>query len=696
MFYSGRPFVRLLLFLLAGIILARFIPVLLSFGKFFLLAVLLIILATSVFLHLSTTSYRFRWLPGLLMGMGVLWVGMSLSIVSMQRTHRDLAHADQHLWIAHLKSEPLARSNYLKTILQIQDPADSIYFSQPSYQVLAYIKINPESLKLHLGDALLFKGHFIKPEDPKNPEEFNYRNYLNNIGIDHIVFIKKNQWQFVNVVSGFSLSRVFARMRRILLQRLRDNGLNGREYSVAAAILLGDDQLIDPELHQNYAAAGAIHILCVSGMHVGIIFLVFSQLLFFLRKNKYGRLLRRLLLLGIIWAYAMLTGLSPSVTRAATMISLFIIAEGLQRSYDSYNVLAASAFLLLVFQPMLLFNVGFQLSYAAVLGIISSYKPIFRILYIKQPVFRILWAGVVLSFSAEMGVFPIAAHYFHIFPIYFLITNLAVFGLAYLILITGLTLLAFSWFVTLAHGLGIVLTGFIFLLNKIVVNMAQLPGSVQHNIYFPWFKVMLVYFFLFQMYFFLKRKNIRFIMPLLASIILLISFQTYVKVSRLRQKQVVVYAIHGHTALDFIDGKQAIMIVDSAANAQANLLNYPTENSRIKWGLTPKHFTLNSDIKRKWFQLHCGLATFNNKRIFILEPSHQHFPNLKEKIPIDFLVYRGRRLISLAEIMKSFQLHKVLIDASTSLWVKKAILRECKTLDIKCFDLRKTGAVVFK
>ena len=696
MFYSRRPFVRLLFFLLAGFFVARFIPASQSLTSITLLAVFLFILTAGILLHLFTKSFRLRWLPGFIMGLGVIWAGLSLYLIHMQRTERVLAQADEAIWSGRIMNEPLSRKQNLKMILQIRSRADSFRLLHPSYKVLAYVKKDSDSLKLHLGDILLFKGRFVKPAGPKNPEEFDYRNYLNNLGINYVVFISKGRWKVLPSKEGFSLSGIFSGLRHYLLQQLKNNGLRGNEYAVAAAILLGDEQLIDPQIHQNYAAAGAVHILCVSGMHVGIIFLIFSQLLFFLNRKKYGRWLKNTILVLLIWAYALLTGLSPSVTRAATMISLFIMADSLQRSYDPCNVLAASAFLLLVVNPMLLFNVGFQLSYAAVLGIIIFYQPIFRLLYFKSKVARILWAAVVVSFSAQMGAFPVAAHYFHLFPDYFLITNLAIFGLAYLILTTGIALMLFSWFIPMAKVLGIILSGFVLVLNKIVMFIARQPGAVQHDLYFPWFKVIFIYFFILAVFLWINKKDIRYFKAVLGSLLLVVGYQTLHKYNHLNQNNMIVYSINKHTVIDFIHGRTDVLLLDSVAYYHPGVLTYSTENNRIKLGLRPRHIRLTDTLQLPWFQLKSGLAVFGHFRLFIVNPANRHFPYLQKKIPIDMLIYRGNRFIPLPEIRKSFQFQNVIIDASTSFWVRSKIQQECKQLNIKCFDLQKMGAYILK
>jgi len=176
--------------------------------------------------------------------------------------------------------------------------------------------------------------------------------------------------------------------------------------------------------------AGAMHILCVSGLHVGIIYLVISFFLGFLNNTRFNNILKAILLLLTVWAYAIITGLSPSVQRASLMLSVFIIGNLLNRARDTYNTLAISALILLIIDPYLLFNVGFQLSYAAVIGIVTFHQPIYKLLYFKNTIIDKIWSITVLSFAAQMATFPIATYYFHFFPPWFWLTNLFTFPLS--------------------------------------------------------------------------------------------------------------------------------------------------------------------------------------------------------------------------------------------------------------------------
>jgi len=694
--FSGKPFVRLIIFFLAGILTTQLVPSSKEINTGLMIFLFVLFVITGFVLQVKQIPYSYRWLPGLTLALCIFWSGFSLSIIQNTHTHRILRQASHHSWIGRLTTEPLIRNKNYKAEIKLTACADSNYSLTPALKAILYIPSNSQSGRLHTGDRLIFKGNFTKPTPPQNPDAFDYRHYLNIRGIDYVIFTSKNRWKKLPVNQDFSLIHLFEHLRLDLLQVLKNNGLSGQQYAVASAILLGNDELIDPEIRLNYAGAGAVHILCVSGMHVGIIFLLFSQLLFFLNKIKYGQIIKSILLVIIIWSYALLTGLSPSVSRAATMISMFIAAENLQRPYAPYNILAASAFLLLIFQPMLIFNVGFQLSFAAVLGIIALYPPLFHLFYFRIRLIRYLWAAFAVSFSAQIGAFPVAAHYFHLFPNYFLLTNLAVFGLAYLILSTGICLLSLAWIPPLAKTLGTFLGSQVFLLNKIVVSISQLPGAVQNQLYFPWPKVFLVYLLILLLYMMIMKKNIRYLLAVLGSSIVLFSYQTVLKAKHLQQNRVIIYAIRGHTAVDFIRGLQDILLVDSSLFTQPRLLDLSIKNYHIRHGLITSLAKLNSTINKPWIQYQCGLTNYGHQQFFILDLKQQYFPDLKRKIKINSLIYRGNRFISLFEIMKSFQFKQVILDGSTSNWVNRKIIAECKMLNIRYFNLRNKGAFVFK
>ena len=691
-FWQDRPFVRMLLFFLSGIFLAYHVNFIqhLSFSTFIITGSFFLLLSLVVTLFLK--SYHYRWLNGFVIYSTVFITGISLTTFHLKKEDIHLKLHKHEIWAGEILTEPQPTRKSVKFILKLSPDRHSER-GNSSFKVMAYFEKDSASKDLHLGDYVALQGRFQEPSPILNPSEFDFRNYLKNQGIKYMLFVRSNGWQKLSYQSPFNLKAPFASWRNYLLGTLRKNGLKGEQFEVAAAILLGYEQLLQPDVRQHYVAAGVIHVLCVSGMHVGIIYLVLSFLLSFLNQLRYGKRLKNLIILLLIWCYALLTGLSPSVLRASVMISFFIVADILGREYDNYNLLAASAFFLLVFNPLFIFNVGFQLSYAAVLGILIFYFPFYRSVYFKYKFFDIFWAALVLSFSAELGVFPIAVHYFHIFPVYFLLTNLLVFALAYLILSTGMALLAFSWFPAVAHFFGLLLNTFISLLNYIVNFVAGLPYAEIQNLYLPWSRVWLIYLLIIFSYFLFVRQKVRFLLPILSMSLLLLSLHSWRNYELLSQRKVVVYDIPHHTAVDLISGKHHELLADSTA-IKSNILGYHTENYRIKMGLKEHLANLETTVNKPPFYYDDGFAQVDSLRLFILNPREKHFPALKRKIKVDYLIFRGSRKIPLTEIMKSVLFKKIIIDGSVTHYQKRILIKSSKFLHLKPILLSKSGAFI--
>lgn len=695
MFWRGRPFLRILLFFASGILVARYwfadkqLPI-----KELILLLAFLILA-SVVIAKRIKSFKYSWLIGLLLNIALFIAGFTLTVQQIRQSRVKLDENPQAVWEGKLLTEPFQRAKTVRFIIKITKHTSRNNVLPHSVKVLAYLKTSTLPVGLHLGSSLLFRGRMSPVEAPKNPEEFNYRRFLRDRGIRYMVFIDNKSWKPLPAQSGFLLPAVFSHWRNKLLQSLSSQGLSQSEYAVAAAILLGYDQLIAPDLHQDFTAAGAVHILVVSGMHVGIIFLIFSFLFSFLLRFKNGDYLRNVLLILVIWSYALLTGLSPSVSRAATMISLFILADIFRRGYDNFNILAASAFLLLLLNPLLLFDMGFQLSYAAVAGILMFYFPIYRSVYIRNKILQTIWAALVVSFSAELGVFAIAAHYFHQFPLYFLLTNFAVFALSYLIIFSGLAFLSFSWIPFVGHLLAVVLAKMVSVLIVIVRFVAAMPFSAVYDLYFPWFKVMLILALLIWVYYLFVHKNLNMLTPALATLVLLLGIQTYRQLQLQRQEKFIVYSLRHHTAIDLISGKKHTLLVDSLAMAGLAELDYSLKNSRIAMGLTENSHPLSRSFRADFVYYRKGFGQIGTLRFYVPPPGQLHYPRLHKKIRVDYLICRTPGKTKLAEVAKSIQFRKVILDATLPYWAVKGLEKQAKLLDISYINLRKTGALTF-
>ena len=693
MFWHDRPFLRIILFFASGIWAARMWPAQIALPQALPIIMAALFTLAALLSVIYQSTFRFVWINGLLLLLALFATGFSNAFYTLQK-HNVRLYGKQAFWEGQLATEPVQGSQSLKFVVQVFRLIDKDSVFRLPVSVMAHLRTGTMPEGLHLGSQLVFEGKMTPVAPPKNPGEFDYRSYLLNRGIRYQVYIHRKGYRLLPSPDKFSLKEWFGKWRNRLLRNLRREGLGKDEYGVAAAILLGYDQLINPDVHHDFTAAGAVHILCVSGLHVGIIFLFFSLAFSFLLRFKYGKAARGILLLCAIWAYALLTGLSPSVSRAATMISLFIVADLLNRSIDPFNILAASAFLLLTIHPLLLFDVGFQLSYAAVAGILLFYFPLYRGLYFSSRLLRIMWAALVVSFSAELGVFSLAAHYFHQFPLYFLLTNLAVFGLSYIILLSGMAFLVFSWLPSAGHLFAEVLGKSVALLIFVVHKVSGLPHAAVYDLYFPWGKVVLVFFLLGAGYILFVQKNRKAVMPLLVIIVILAGMGTRQKIRRLHQDKIIVYSLRHQSAIDMVRGDQHLLLVDTATFHHPGTLDYSLKNNRIALGLKENTLPLTGSVENGRFYYKAGFGQMAGYRFFVSLPGQRDYPRLSPRIRVDALVCRPPWRTSLHELAKTLRFRYIILEASLPLWAAGKIKAEARRLHISFKDLRADGAFV--
>ncbi|WP_348661573.1 ComEC/Rec2 family competence protein [Croceibacter atlanticus] len=310
-------------------------------------------------------------------------------------------------------------------------------------KILLKVRIE-DSLKptYNIGEYLAFKSTLSKVTEPKNPYQFNYAKYLEHQNILAQVSISNREiFQFSEVkISMYSIANT---LRNNIEIALIDNGFKGDELAVIKALLLGQKKDISKDMYDDYASAGVIHILAVSGLHVGIILMLLQLILSTFFRFKHGNVFKTVLIVLFLWCFAIIAGLSPSVIRAVTMFSFLAVALNLKRKTSTLNTLFLSALVILLVQPQFLFSVGFQLSYLAVFSIILLQPKLSKLIpRPKYYISRILWGVFTVTIAAQIGVLPLSLFYFHQFPGLFFVTNLII--IPFLGIILGYGLLCIS------------------------------------------------------------------------------------------------------------------------------------------------------------------------------------------------------------------------------------------------------------
>ena len=295
-----------------------------------------------------------------------------------------------------------------------------------------------EFISPEYGDVLLIKGQPQLVPPPSNPEEFDYRRFLSFKNIYHQRFIKKDNAKQIGFAPPGWIDYYALKTRKWADNTIRQYVSGEREKALASGLVLGITDGLDDELLSAYRATGTLHVLAVSGLHVGILYGIVLLILTPLNKLKKGPWIAAVISIAILWAYAFVTGLSPSVLRAVTMFSFVAIAKPGGHRTNIYNTLAVSAFLILWYDPFFIMSVGFQLSYLAVLVIVYVQPGLYNVWNPANRILDEIWKVSSVSIAAQISTFSLSLFYFHQFPNYFLMSNLVAIPASFVVLVLGL------------------------------------------------------------------------------------------------------------------------------------------------------------------------------------------------------------------------------------------------------------------
>jgi competence protein ComEC len=481
--FADFPFLRYLPFLLAGIFVGD-----MDFMPDLLVLVFVLILIWGSYL-VWVLRGKIGNLQSSLAYFMLLVFGMILAQAKEKSVPENLsALAKGSQYVAEVTQYDVQKTNSFENLLQLKSLKTDQGWEDASGKILVY---HQSHTPLIPGQILLVSKVPELIQSPKNPNEFDYSGFLARKGIFHRQFLGKN-FHFLNTENP-TQNYLIAHLRNWIAEMLSEKIPHETSLQIANALLLGQKQNLDPILQEAYVQAGIIHILAVSGLHVGIIYAIFLFLIKPLNLSKKQKNIYLLGVVGIIWLYAFLTGLSPSVVRSATMFSLVAMGQMRDRKPSIYNVLAFSAMLMITYNPDVIFEVGFLLSYIAVLGIVMIQPLIVRWWIPSNRVLEYFWQLTAVSLAAQLATFPLSVYYFHVFPTYFLLANLLVLPLAFLIMQVGVPLMMLGWIPYLGEGLGWVLSWLIQIQNEIAELIYVLPGGKLERLVIDFWGMLLVW-----------------------------------------------------------------------------------------------------------------------------------------------------------------------------------------------------------
>ena len=433
------------------------------------------------------------------------------------RADTEFADLDSlRIYRVHVIEPPVPKTNSLRL---------TVALPECSQQAILFLRVDSSSSTVPvMGDILLVQTRLTRPQ-PLFDGDFDYGNYLRLQHKAGVGYVADEQWQLIGHAPVRTLRGYATLTRQRLSQRYRDAGLTGRPLAFISAITLGERDALDSDLRQSFVAAGAAHVLAVSGLHTGIIYLVIVSLLtcFGMFRPLYEQRMRRVLLSStvilIMWAYAFVTGLSPSVMRAVVMLTIVQVGWMCRRQSVSYNTLAAAACICLWAEPLSLFSVSFQLSFSAVLGILLFVPYMNSVWKVRGNRFvRWLRDLVTVSIAAMLGTLPVTLYYFGQVAHYFLLANMVVLPAAFVLVILGAVVLL------LAHTVvGVWLAVALQYLSGWVCSyvgwIEHLPFANLHLTITPWMTVCLVATIVFC-YVSMHRKRLAWLAPAVVSVAL--------------------------------------------------------------------------------------------------------------------------------------------------------------------------------
>ncbi len=548
--------------------------------------------------------------------------------------------------------------------------------------VLLYLDQDAFKNSFVYGDHLIIRGAPQLLTGPGNPHEFDYREFLSYRNIYHQHFVRGGQALAIGNDPPSVIMQVAMKLRAWSVATLKTYVQGEREQGIAAALVLGVTDSLDAELLQAYSATGSMHVLAVSGLHISIIYWIVLLLMKPFRTSKHGKWFVSVVALFVLWSYAFVTGLSPSVLRAVTMFTFLEVARATSRNANIFNTLAASAFCLLVFDPYLIMSVGFQLSYLAVIGIVYVHPMLVTIFEPRSWLLNETWKVTSVSIAAQIATFPLGLFYFHQFPNYFLLSNLLVIPISFGVLILGLVVLATAFFAALANVAGYLLALCIKLMNLIVQGVDWLPFSLTDEVHITALQCWLLMGVVVAFVITLQYKRFNAWATGAAFTLMFFAIHLWNTHNEIGFRQFIVYRVPGHSAMDMISDGKAYFTCDSALAVRKDKIAFHVRPNRIAYGATEcSPMSFSREIP--------GGAVFlwhGQKILYIRERSF-----LATRQSFDYVIIANDAVEDLAGLGEHIETRHFILDSSNSHFYVGRLLEKNKS-DVPIHSVLHDGA----
>ncbi|MDZ4757665.1 MAG: ComEC/Rec2 family competence protein [Bacteroidota bacterium] len=682
------PFVRMVLPLVLGIALSTYFTWAFDYLQYVFVG-LVCILFILVF-YQSKFVRKLKVIYTVCLNLAFIILGLLLPITqadSYKNDHFVRLQKDEKYIKVELVENAVPREKSVRAKAKVLAVLNDSNYTYASGNILLYLPKDSDAIQLEHGSILLLSGKPIEIPKPLNPGEFDYNRYMKINSYSYQVFARDGEWEMVGKDSSHVLDNLFYSIKKYIVGLYKNYIPGDEQKGVAAALIFGYREDLSQDLVEAYADTGTLHVLAVSGLHVGILYFVLKALLGFLTRKKSLRILRFCIIVVTLWFYALITGLSPSVNRAALMFTIIIIAETFHRNTNIYNSIAASAFILLLINPYSLYDVGFQLSYLAVLGIVFLHPRIYSWFTFNNWFTNQVWNITAVSIAAQLATSPLGFYYFGQFPNYFLISNLLIIPLSTIITYIGLLLVAFSFIPLLASSMGIALDYLIKWTDDTVKFIGQIPYATFEGVSIGfWQTLLLLIIFFFVTQFFTHKNKYTFYTASLFMVVFLCTkmIENY---QWQQQKKIFVYAIQGKTVVGFFDSHNLTAVGDTNILYNKATLKFKFQKHWVDMGATEKNlYALNDTQKHTTNRLqnYKNLYIFNGKKILIIDQT----PTTAFKDSVDIAIISHKPMKHWEDLAGKVKARHYIADLSNSnyyidRWKKEALLYKSNFTDCR-------------
>ncbi len=674
--YKSIPFLKILIPYLVGIISFFY------WGHFQKLHVIFLIVFCGwclafVFQKLYKPKQYFKKGVYILLTNALLFF-LAFEACFLYNAKNNINHYSHHVsyqsqsFIATITDIPVSTETFIKIPIQIKCIEKNKQWHYAEGNAIVYLR-NDSNTTFNLGNSLLLHSTFSHVNEPKNPNEFDYKTFLENRNIFHVVYAKTKDVQvFSSTNKKDNLTQFGTHIKAHLVSVLRNSDLSQEAFSICSALLVGYDDEIDSEVMQSFSHSGTLHILSVSGMHTGVLYaiLIFIFSLF----DKYDRYKKTkfAFVLCFLCLFVIITGLSPSVLRAALMLGLMLFGKTFYKQGNAYNTLLFSAFLLLLINPYLVKDVGFLLSYCAVGGIMYLYPILAKLYVFDNKIIQWLWTSTLISVSATVFTLPISLYFFHQFPLWFVFSNLLIIPMSMLLML-GAVLFLMTYKILILNQI------LVYLINKstsVMLWLAQLTDNPQYGfidfICFSKTDILFMILIIIACLLTITNKQYKYVLFLCFTVICWLSFSIYTSVEQKQKTEFTVFQIKQKSVFALRVGQTVYIHSDSISpkDYQRYIKPYLLTVSDLRIVNTEAN-VLKVDAK-------CIVNSYRNAPLL-------------QTIQAEYILVSNDSPLELTTNYKSKPL--VIADCSNSYKFVKHLKKQCALLQVPFYWVKENGAI---